>query len=145
MCTAVIGGLVHRAASRISTPSSQRSATPRRNHRTKDRRKPFRSAVLGRLPGFSVTFQNNRPNWIGDAAASNIGAWRIGSRILHGAARASSPRLCIPTLADTIVPGHSPSRNKTRHELHNGMPHFTCRRAFAFAGNSCSGRLPRRR
>ena len=36
-----------------------------RNHRTKDRREPFRSEVLGRVPGFSVTFQNNRFGWIG--------------------------------------------------------------------------------
>jgi hypothetical protein len=43
-----------------STASDQRSATPTTHHRTKDRRKPFRSGVLGCVYGFSVTFQNNR-------------------------------------------------------------------------------------
>ena len=35
-----------------------------RNHRTRDRRGPFRSGVLGCVSGFSVTFQNNRFGWI---------------------------------------------------------------------------------
>jgi hypothetical protein len=36
-----------------------------RNHRTKDRRKPFRTGISGDATGFSVTFQNNRFGWIG--------------------------------------------------------------------------------
>src|SRR5579872_775797 len=59
MWTAVVGGLIHRAATRISTASDQRSATPRRNRRTKDRRKPFRRGILECMVGLSVTFQNN--------------------------------------------------------------------------------------
>jgi len=35
-----------------------------RNHRTKDRRGPFRNGVLSCVSGFSVTFQNNRFNWV---------------------------------------------------------------------------------
>src|SRR5580700_11279150 len=64
MCTAVIGGSIHRAATRISTASDQRSAAPMKNHRTKDRRKPFRGGVSGSMSGFSVTLQNSRLGWI---------------------------------------------------------------------------------
>src|SRR5277367_1670612 len=60
MCTAVVGGSIHRAATSISTASDQRSATPIRNHRTKDRRDPFQCQVFGSASGFSVTPQNNR-------------------------------------------------------------------------------------
>src|SRR5580700_9555168 len=67
MCTAVVGGSIHRAATRISTASDQRSATPMRNHRTKDRRELLRGGVGGVGGGvarFSVTLQNNRLGWI---------------------------------------------------------------------------------
>src|SRR5208282_4299235 len=64
MCTTVVGGSIHRAATRINTASDQRSATPTRNHRTKDRRAPVRRGVLGCVSGFSVTLQNNRLGWI---------------------------------------------------------------------------------
>src|ERR1700726_885897 len=69
MCTAVVGGSIHRAATRISTASDQRSATPMRNHRTKDRRVPFRSGVFEGISGFSITLQNNRLGWIEIAPA----------------------------------------------------------------------------
>src|SRR5215469_14495263 len=59
-CTAVVGGSIHRAATKISTASDQRSATPMTNHLAKDRRTPFRSEFLVWMSGFSVTFQNNR-------------------------------------------------------------------------------------
>src|ERR1700682_1757893 len=58
MCTAVDGGSIHRAARRISAASDQTSTTPITSHRTKDRRKPLRSGVLGGVSGFSVTLQN---------------------------------------------------------------------------------------
>src|SRR5690348_985103 len=88
MCTTVVGGSIHRAATRISTASNQRSATPRRNHRTKDRREPFRSGVLESVAGFSVTLQNNRlkrisrsahlsPFWLLPAAPRYRGTRRV--------------------------------------------------------------------
>src|SRR5260370_32681196 len=64
MCTAVDGGSIHRAARRISAASHQTSTTPITSHRTKDRRKPLRSGVLGYVSGFSVTFQNTSL-WLG--------------------------------------------------------------------------------
>src|SRR5258708_36896740 len=64
MCTAVDGGSIHRAARRISAASHQTSTTPITSHRTKDRRKPLRSGVLGGVSGFSVTFQNTSL-WLG--------------------------------------------------------------------------------
>ena len=64
MCTAVVGGSIHRAATSSSAASSQRDATPMPIHRAKDRRgdrsSPFRNAVLGCISGLSVTSQNNR-------------------------------------------------------------------------------------
>src|ERR1700688_3098377 len=70
MCTDVVGGSIHRAATSISTASDQRSAPPMRIHRTKFRRELFRfavfeaasgfCAVFGATSGFSVTLQNNR-------------------------------------------------------------------------------------
>src|ERR1700746_3777178 len=60
MCTAVVGGSIHRAATRGSTASDQRSATPIRNHPSKRRREPFRPGALVLVSGFSVTLQNNR-------------------------------------------------------------------------------------
>jgi hypothetical protein len=59
MCTAVVGGSIQRAATRISTASDQRNATPMSSHRTTDRSEPLRSGV-GCVSGFSATFQNNR-------------------------------------------------------------------------------------
>jgi hypothetical protein len=41
-----------------------------RNHRTKDRRLPFRCGVFGGVSEFSVTLQNNRLGWI-DIASDN--------------------------------------------------------------------------
>jgi hypothetical protein len=61
MCTAVVGGSIHRAATRVSAASDQRSATARRNHRTKERRELLRSGVLEGVYGVVVTFQDNRP------------------------------------------------------------------------------------
>src|ERR1700726_4870787 len=69
MCTAVVGGSIQRAATRISTASDQRSPTPMRNHRTKDRRVPFPCGVVGSISGFSITLQNNRLGWIEIAPA----------------------------------------------------------------------------
>jgi hypothetical protein len=59
MCTAVVGGLIHRAATSVSAASNQRSATPMANHRTKDRKERLRGGVL--VCAVSVTFQNNSP------------------------------------------------------------------------------------
>jgi hypothetical protein len=60
MCTAVVGGSIQRAATRIRTASDQRTAAPMRSHRTTDRRETFRGAAFGCVSGVSVTFQNNR-------------------------------------------------------------------------------------
>src|ERR1700722_766204 len=64
MCTAVVGGSIHRAATRISAASDQRSTTPMTSHRIKDRRKSARRGVLVSLFGIAVTFQNNRLGWV---------------------------------------------------------------------------------
>lgn len=53
MCTAVDGGSIHRTARRSSAASNQTSTTPITSHRTKDRRKPLRSGVLGCVSGCS--------------------------------------------------------------------------------------------
>jgi hypothetical protein len=87
MCTAVDGGSIHRAARRISAASDHRSTTPMANHRTKDRRtkdrrKPLRSGVLGCVSGFSVTFQNNSLG--GVAAYGFINAFQPGRHVPQG-------------------------------------------------------------
>jgi hypothetical protein len=74
MCTAVDGGSIHRAATRISAASDQRSTTPMPSHRTRDRRtedrrtkgrrKPLRTRVSGSVSGFSVTLQDNSAGWL---------------------------------------------------------------------------------
>src|ERR1700752_3740200 len=75
MCTAVVGGSIQRAATRISTAIDQRSATPMRKHRTKDRRE-LRSGVLGCVSEFPATFQNNRLGWIDIVPdKSSLGMW----------------------------------------------------------------------
>lgn len=75
MCTAVVGGSIHRAATRSSAANDQRSTTPRRNHRAKDRRVCFRCGGFGGMSGISVTLQNNRLGWIeiaGDGSRPDI-------------------------------------------------------------------------
>src|SRR5580698_5215568 len=57
MCTAAVGGSIHRAARRVTAASDQASTTPMTSNCTKDRRKPLRSGTLGRISGFWV-----RPN-----------------------------------------------------------------------------------
>src|SRR5437899_3841488 len=64
MCTAVVGGSIHRAATKISAASDQRSTTPMTSHRTKDRRKPVRRGVWVCVSGIAVTFQNNSLGWV---------------------------------------------------------------------------------
>ena len=76
MCTAVVGGSIHRAATRINAANDHRSASPMRSHVTKERRVTFRcevvggvlggvrGGVLGLVFGFSGTLQNNRLGWI---------------------------------------------------------------------------------
>src|SRR5580693_46105 len=64
MCTAVVGGSIHRAATRISAASDQRSTTPMTSHRIKDRRKPVPSGVLVCVFGIAVTFRNNSLGWV---------------------------------------------------------------------------------
>jgi len=79
MCTAVVGGSIHRTATSISTASDQRSATPMRNHLMKDRRKLLRGGVSGMtsgasgvVSGFSVTLQNSRLGWIDIASDTSV-------------------------------------------------------------------------
>src|ERR1700722_20742305 len=62
MCTAVVGGSIHRAARRISAASDQRSTTPMTSHRIKDRTKGFPRRVLMRVCSVAVTFPNNNLN-----------------------------------------------------------------------------------
>ena len=57
MCTAVVGGSIHRAARRSSAASNQTSATPMASHRTKNRRRLLRGGVWARVSGGSVTFR----------------------------------------------------------------------------------------
>src|SRR5580692_6193357 len=59
MCTAVVGGSIHRADTRISAANDQRSTTPMTNHRTKDRRRPDSSRVLMYVFSIAVAFRNN--------------------------------------------------------------------------------------
>src|SRR5258707_4612306 len=59
MCTAVVGGSIHRAATRISAASDQRSTTPMTSQRINHRRKLLRSGVLVCGSAIAVTFQNN--------------------------------------------------------------------------------------
>jgi hypothetical protein len=60
MCTTVVGGSIHRAATSISAASNQISATPITTHRTNARSNRFQSDVLVSVFGPVVTFQNNR-------------------------------------------------------------------------------------
>src|SRR5215469_8190145 len=63
MCTAVVGGLIHRTTTRSRTATDQTSSAPTISDRTKDRRKQFRSWVLVRAAGCAITFQNR--TWTG--------------------------------------------------------------------------------
>src|SRR5579862_3764780 len=64
MCTAVVGGSIHRAARRITAASDQRSTTPMTSHRIKDRTKGFPRRVLMRVFSVAVTFTNNNLNQV---------------------------------------------------------------------------------
>jgi hypothetical protein len=90
----VVDGSIHRAATRISTATDQRSATPMRNHRTKDRREPFRCGVFRGVSGFSVTLQNNRLGWI-DIAPSTLSAHRHAAEKGESADRRWCPTIFI--------------------------------------------------
>ena len=46
MCTAVVGGSIHLAATSISAASNQSATAPKPNHRTDVRRKPLRRGAL---------------------------------------------------------------------------------------------------
>src|ERR1700751_3218213 len=62
MCTAVVGGSIHRAARRISAASDQRSTTPMTSHRIKDRTKGFPRRVLMGVFSVAGTFTHNNLN-----------------------------------------------------------------------------------
>src|SRR5277367_3222612 len=98
MCTAVVGGSIHRAATSISTASDQRTATPMRNHRTKDRSEPLRRGVFGwvfgGVSGVSVTLQNNRLARI--AIAPDV----VGYRTRSGLARIIASKCGLNPLID---------------------------------------------
>ena len=64
MCKAVVGGSIHRAATRVSAASDQRSTTARPSHRIEERRKLFHRGGLGGVNGLVVTFQNNSLGWV---------------------------------------------------------------------------------
>src|ERR1017187_4591986 len=59
MCIAVVGGSIHRAATRVSAASDHKITTARPSHRTQDGRSFFRSGIFGGRDGVVVTFQNN--------------------------------------------------------------------------------------
>jgi hypothetical protein len=106
MCTAVVGGSIHLAATSINAAQDQRAATPMRNHRSKgrtpghrapdhwtaDRKVNFRFVlfdgvggdILGLRSGLSVTLQNNRLRWIAlapDSLRSRASTFRLGSTV----------------------------------------------------------------
>src|SRR5271167_2297395 len=89
MCTAVVGGSIHRAAPRISAANDQRSTTPMTSHRMKDRRKPVRSGVLVCVFGIAVTFQNNSLGWV--AADGMILCARTQSAAFYSGHSGQSP------------------------------------------------------
>src|SRR6202008_4588010 len=90
MCTAVVGGSIHRAATRISTASDQRSPTPMTSHRVKDRRNPVRSGVLVGAFGIEVTFQNNSLGSI--AADGRSGGLEIRALLAEAVVFGQAPR-----------------------------------------------------
>src|SRR5580692_10872978 len=57
MCTAVVGGSIHRADSSVRVARDQISTTPMTIHRTKDRRKPLRREILLGMYGVAVTIR----------------------------------------------------------------------------------------
>jgi hypothetical protein len=59
MCTAVVGGFTHLAATSNNAASSQQLPTLIAIHSTTDRRETFRRAVLSCGFAFGVTSQNN--------------------------------------------------------------------------------------
>src|ERR1700730_8493047 len=73
MCTAVVGGSIHRAAARISAANNQRSATPMTSHRRKSRKKPFRGAVVISVFGIAVTWYSRDMDK--RAGESSSGSW----------------------------------------------------------------------
>src|ERR1035437_6117356 len=79
MCTAVVGGSIHRAATRVRAQSDQRNTTPPTSHRTKDRRKLFPSGVSVCVFGIAVTFQN-------DSRVPDISLLRFEPKSLEGRA-----------------------------------------------------------
>ena len=62
MCTAVVGGSIHRAATRVIAASTQSSTTPQTSHRIEDRRMPFPSELPIFFFGIAGTIQNSRPS-----------------------------------------------------------------------------------
>ena len=101
MCTAVVGGSIHRAATRISAASDQTSTTPITSHRTKDRRKPLRNGVLGCVSRFSVTFQNTS---LGSVVAYGRSFARIRSAALCSVHSCQKPRWSWITLSHHAEP-----------------------------------------
>src|SRR5215469_2514949 len=61
MCTAVVGGSIQRAATRISTVSDHSSSSPMTSQLATDRRKLVRGRILASGIGAEVTVQNNSP------------------------------------------------------------------------------------
>src|ERR1700758_4467696 len=64
MCTAVVGGSIHRAAKRISAASDQRRTNPMTSHRIKERTEVLPSRFLMCVFSVVVTFRNNSPGWV---------------------------------------------------------------------------------
>src|SRR5262249_25015575 len=64
MCTAVVGGSIHLAATRISTAKNQRNANPMTTRRITDLRETFQSRGFEFVRRFATTFQNNLQDWI---------------------------------------------------------------------------------
>src|SRR5580765_8630468 len=93
MCTAVVGGSIHRAASRINAASSQASTAAMTSHRKQERRSPVRSEVLICEFGIVIRFGNNSPERVGDAVELSLGIITMWSTaILFG--RSHSWKVC---------------------------------------------------
>src|ERR1039457_559652 len=73
MCTAVVGGSAHRAATRVSAAANHSSPAVSTSHRTTDRSGRFRRGVLNVVTCLRITLQDtvrkfgprlSAPNWV---------------------------------------------------------------------------------
>src|SRR6266446_4306104 len=110
MCTVVVGGSIHRAATRVSAASDQRTTTPMTSHRIKDRRKPVRNGVLVCVFGIAVKFQNNSPGWLPlmDILHARTQSAVFYSEIEHDPCWRMVARVFLPTRPSVNTAVHEP-------------------------------------